>query len=158
LAVEIRIQQADFSVAQEWEALRARAGGAIGAAATFVGLVRDRDDASKVTGLYLEHYPGMTERSIAEIVAEAQARWPVQDIVAIHRVGRLAPGDQIVFVQVASAHRAAAFAACEFVMDFLKTEAVFWKREHIGDEARWIEATGTDQSRTARWQNNQVDD
>lgn len=151
MTVDVRIQQADFSVADEWAALRARLGGAVGAVASFVGLVRDGDDSSPVTGLHLEHYPGMTERSIREIVADAEARWPLNDVLVIHRVGDLRPGDQIVFVQVASRHRAAAFDACELIMDYLKTRAVFWKREQLTAGQRWVEATGDDRQRVSRW-------
>ena len=149
--VEIRIQAADFSVADEWQGLRARCAGSMGAVASFVGLVRDRDADSQVTGLYLEHYPGMTEDSIAAIITEAEDRWALQDIVVVHRVGLLEPGDQIVFVQVAAGHRGDAFAACEFVMDFLKTDAVLWKREDSGDKQRWLEASGEDRHRVDHW-------
>jgi molybdopterin synthase catalytic subunit len=148
---DIRIQEADFSVAAEWEALRARTSGDVGAVASFVGLVRDRDPDAQIQGLYLEHYPGMTEASIGKILDETASRWPILDIVVIHRVGGLEPGDQIVFVQVAAAHRPAAFAACEFVMDYLKTDAVLWKRERLMQGERWIEATGDDRRRVARW-------
>ncbi len=151
VAIEIRIQEADFSVAAEWEGLRARSAGGMGAVASFVGLVRDRGADSPVTGLYLEHYPGMTEDSIGTIIAEAEARWNLQDIVVVHRVGLLEPGAQIVFVQVAAGHRADAFAACEFVMDFLKTAAVFWKREDSGEAQRWLEASPGDRSRVDDW-------
>lgn len=151
VTTEIRIQTADFSVATEWDDLRARCDGNTGAVASFVGLVRDRDADSQVTGLYLEHYPGMTEDSIATIITEAETRWALQDIVVVHRVGLLEPGDQVVFVQVAAGHRGDAFAACEFVMDFLKTDAVLWKREDSGKEQRWLEASGDDRSRVDHW-------
>ncbi|MCZ6709089.1 MAG: molybdenum cofactor biosynthesis protein MoaE [Gammaproteobacteria bacterium] len=151
MATEIRIQTADFSLATEWDGLRARSVGSVGAVASFVGLVRDRDADSQVTGLYLEHYPGMTEDSIAAILTEAQARWALQDIVVVHRVGLLKPGDQIVFVQVAAGHRGDAFAACQFVMDFLKTDAVLWKREDRGDTQSWLEASGNDRSQVDHW-------
>ena len=148
---DVRIQPEDFSVAAEWEALRARTSGDVGAVASFVGLVRDRDPESEIQGLYLEHYPGMTEASIRKILDAASSRWPILDIVVIHRVGSLAPRDQIVFVQAAAAHRPAAFAACEFVMDYLKTDAVLWKRERVANGERWIEATSDDRRRIARW-------
>ncbi|NIP16702.1 MAG: molybdenum cofactor biosynthesis protein MoaE [Pseudomonadales bacterium] len=148
---EVRIQEVDFSVAAEWEALRERASGDVGAVASFVGLVRDRDPEAEIQELYLEHYPGMTEASIQKILDETAARWPILDIVVIHRVGSLEPRDQIVFVQAAAAHRPAAFAACEFVMDYLKTDAVLWKRERLKGGERWIEATGDDRRRVARW-------
>jgi len=149
--VAIRVQQADFSPAAEYAAVRERLGGRMGALATFVGLVRDRAGDAAVDVLHLEHYPGMTERSIATIVDQAIARWPLLDVVVIHRVGPLAAADQIVFVQVASGHRAAAFAACEFIMDYLKTEAIFWKREAGSAGERWIEATGEDRARVSLW-------
>ncbi len=151
---QIRVQEQDFSVADEYRAARERLGARAGAVASFVGLVRDlrstaADDA--VEALYLEHYPGMTERSIEAIVAEAAGRWPLLDVVVIHRVGRLDPAAQIVLVQAASAHRSAAFAACEFIMDYLKTEAVFWKREESGGGSRWVEATAEDRHRVSDW-------
>ena len=149
--VEIRIQHADFSVAAEWESLRSRINGRTGAVASFVGLVRDRDQDTTVTGLYLEHYPGMTERSIGKIVTDAQARWPMDDVVVVHRVGHLEPGDQIVFVQVAAGHRSAAFSACEFIMDYLKTDAVLWKREERESEHSWLEASAEDRKRADQW-------
>ncbi len=151
---EIRVQEQDFSVAAEYGAARERLGACAGAVASFVGLVRDlRSGAADeaVEALCLEHYPGMTERSIEAIVAEAAGRWPLLDVVVIHRVGRLEPAAQIVLVQAASAHRSAAFAACEFIMDYLKTEAVFWKREESRDGARWVEATAEDRHRVSDW-------
>lgn len=151
MAVHIRITEADFDTGEEYRQQRARVGGDAGAVATFVGLVRDRHAGEYVSILELEHYPGMTERSIEEIVQQAVARWPLLDVVVIHRVGKLAAGDQIVFVQVASAHRAAAFSACEFLMDYLKTEAVFWKRESRNSDTHWIESTGEDHARLADW-------
>jgi len=151
IAIDIRVQEADFSQADEYQALRARQGGAMGAVTAFVGLVRDQGVAGAVTSLVLEHYPGMTERSIEAIVRQAEARWPILDVVVIHRVGTLAATAQIVFVQVASGHRAAAFAACEFIMDYLKTDAVFWKREAGAAGAHWIEATGDDRARVEAW-------
>jgi len=151
MAIEIRIHDADFSIAREWDALRARTGGEVGAVASFVGLVRDRGADSQVTGLYLEHYPGMTEDSIHKIVAEAEKRWQLQDVVVVHRVGHLAPSEQIVFVQVAAAHRTGAFAACEFIMDYLKTDAVLWKRESTRIGERWLEASDHDRERIETW-------
>ena len=152
MAVSIRVQHDDFSLADEWAALRARAGTGAGAIAAFAGLVREDDRAGGTTRtLRLEHYPGMTESSIADIVREAQARWPLDDVVIVHRVGELAPGDQIVLVLVASGHRAAAFAACEFLMDYLKTRAVFWKREDRGAASEWIRSTDDDAARAASW-------
>ena len=155
--VEIRIQPDDFSIAAEWDALRSRTAGDIGAVASFVGLVRDRHQDSPVTGLYLEHYPGMTEDSIRAIVNDAGNRWGLEDVVVLHRVGQLDPREQIVFVQVAAGHRAAAFAACEFIMDYLKTDAVLWKRETAGDTERWLEASGDDRKRVDQWRAKESD-
>ncbi len=149
--IEIRVSEADFDVAAEYAAQRRRAGGQSGAVVSFVGLVRDHREGESVTVLELEHYPGMTERSIEAIVQQAEERWSLLDITVIHRVGRLTANDQIVFVQVASAHRPAAFAACEFLMDYLKTDAVFWKREERSDGAHWIESTGDDVARRRSW-------
>lgn len=149
--IDIRVQEADFSCAEEYRGARERLGGVAGAIATFVGLVRDHAGDARVSELHLEHYPGMTERSIGAIVDQAAARWPLLDVVVIHRVGALRATDQIVYVQVASGHRAAAFAACEFIMDYLKTEAVFWKRESGAQGSRWIEATGEDRERLRTW-------
>lgn len=153
----VRVQSEDFSVAAEYDALRRRLSGQAGAVACFVGLVRDLHAtqpvaAEPVQSLHLEHYPGMTERSIEAIARKAEARWPLLDLLVIHRVGTLAPEAQIVYVQVASSHRAAAFAACEFVMDYLKTDAVFWKREDTAGGSRWVEATTADRVRISDWQ------
>ncbi len=150
--VSIRVQREDFSLSDEWSALRARTGAGAGAIAAFAGVVReDAREGTPTQILYLEHYPGMTESSIADIVREAEGRWPLDDVVIVHRVGELAPGDQIVLVLVASAHRAAAFAACEFLMDYLKTRAVFWKKETRGAASEWIRSTEDDFDRAASW-------
>ena len=151
--MSIRIQEDDFSLDQEWDALRKRIGGSAGSIVAFAGLVRERARAGEdVSGLFLEHYPGMTEASMERIVDEARGRWPLQDVVVIHRVGDLKPGDQIVLVLVASAHRGAAFAGCEFVMDMLKTKAVFWKKEvRTGSKGTWIRSTGDDFERAKHW-------
>jgi len=149
--VEIRVQQADFSVAAEYESLLARLPAGTGAVASFVGLVREMAGTDDVQTLLLEHYPGMTERSIGGIVDRAGERWPVSDVLVVHRVGELAPNAQIVLVQVASAHRAAAFAACEFIMDYLKTDAIFWKRETTSGGGRWVESTAEDRDRASAW-------
>ena len=147
----VRIQEHDFDLAAEWAACRQRCGGSAGALVAFGGLVRDRASDDDVRGLRLEHYPGMTERSIEEIIRQAAARWALLDVLVIHRVGELAAEDQIVLVLVASSHRADAFAACEFLMDYLKTDAVFWKKERrIGGDV-WIDATATDRQRRAGW-------
>lgn len=148
----VRVQEEDFSVHDEWKACRDRLGGKAGAVVSFFGLVREQSTTGTVSSLYLEHYPGMTEASIERIVARARQRWSLLDVVVIHRVGELQPEDQIVLVIVASAHRADAFAACEFVMDLLKTEAVFWKKETGDEESVWIESTLDDVSRSREWQ------
>ena len=133
----------------EWDRLRARLGTDAGAVAAFVGLVRDVQESAS-TVLTLEHYPGMTETSIAAIVKEAERRWSLAAVTVIHRVGRLRPADQIVLVLTASRHRAEALAACAFIIDCLKTDAVFWKKETAGEAARWVEATGDDLERAAQ--------
>lgn len=148
----VRVQETDFSVHNEWQACCQRLGGKAGAVVSFIGLVRDRSETGNVSSLYLEHYPGMTEASIEQIVVKAQKRWSLLDVIVIHRIGELQPEDQIVLVIVASAHRADAFAACEFVMDLLKTEAVFWKKETGDEESVWIESTLDDINRSQEWQ------
>ena len=147
----IRVQREDFSIEEEYERCRQHAGGSCGAIASFVGLVRDRVDESDVNGLYLEHYPGMTESSIGTIVSEARSRWQLLSTTVIHRVGELSANAQIVLVLVASSHRPDAFAACEYVMDLLKTEAVFWKKELRSDQDVWIESTHSDFKRREGW-------
>ncbi|MXZ56306.1 MAG: molybdenum cofactor biosynthesis protein MoaE [Gammaproteobacteria bacterium] len=148
----VRVQEKDFSVHDEWKACRERLRGKAGAVVSFIGLVRERSTTGKVSSLYLEHYPRMTEASIDRIVAKAQQRWSLLDVIVIHRIGELQPEDQIVLVIVASAHRADAFAACEFIMDLLKTEAVFWKKETGDEESVWIESTLEDVNRSQEWQ------
>ena len=123
----------------------------IGAVASFVGLVRDANDGAGVAKMTLEHYPGMTERSLAEIVEQARGRWDVMDATVIHRVGELQPGDNIVLVVVASAHRGDAFAACEFIMDYLKTRAPFWKKEETAAGSRWVDARESDDRAAEKW-------
>lgn len=154
MSVTIRIQEEDFSLAHEWDALRQRISGGAGGIVAFAGLVRDHARAGEeVSGLFLEHYPGMTESSIERIIDQARDRWPLQDVVVVHRVGDLEPGDQIVLVLAASAHRGAAFAGCEFIMDMLKTKAVFWKKEtRAGRISSWIRSTGDDFERAKHWQ------
>lgn len=149
--MSVRIQEADFDVGAELSALR-KDNAAIGAIASFVGLVRDINDGSGVSEMSLEHYPGMTEKALEAIVTEAKGRWTILDALVIHRVGRLLPTEQIVMVAVSGAHRGEAFAACEFIMDYLKTRAPFWKREVTPDGARWVDARETDQSAAERWQ------
>ena len=146
----VRVQTEDFDVAREIAALHAR-DPRIGAVAAFVGMVRDINDASTVSTLTLEHYPGMTEKALMRIVEEAKSRWKIYDTVVIHRVGALKPADQIVFVAVSSAHRGEAFAACEFIMDYLKTRAPFWKKERLPDGERWVEARASDDEAARRW-------
>ncbi|MEY2776435.1 MAG: hypothetical protein RLY30_533 [Pseudomonadota bacterium] len=151
----VRIQEGDFSLEAELASLRRTPTGdlntQVGAVASFVGTVRERNDGDSVSSLTLEHYPGMTERSIEAIIQRAETRWPLLAAVVIHRVGTLAPGDQIVLVGVASAHREASLQACAFIMDFLKTEAPFWKREVTPDGARWVDARSTDDEARHRW-------
>ncbi|MFZ2853918.1 MAG: molybdopterin synthase catalytic subunit MoaE [Rhodocyclaceae bacterium] len=147
----VRVQEADFDVGAELAALR-QGDARIGAIASFVGVVRDVNDGSGVCEMTLEHYPGMTEKALAAIVDDARARWNIFDALVIHRVGRLQPTDQIVLVAVSGAHRGEAFAACEFIMDFLKTRAPFWKREVTPEGARWVDARETDTAAAERWQ------
>jgi molybdopterin synthase catalytic subunit len=146
----VRIQTGDFDVAREIAALRGD-DARVGAVAAFVGLVRDINDAAVVSTLTLEHYPGMTEKALARIVDEAKSRWNVYDALVIHRVGELKPTDQIVLVVVTGAHRGEAFAACEFIMDYLKTRAPFWKKEQTPAGERWVEARASDDDAAARW-------
>ncbi len=150
--VDIRVCEADFDLGVEWAAQRERVGGDAGAMAAFVGLVRDRHEGDAVSALTLEHYPGMTEASIDAIVQQCAERWPVQDVVVIHRVGRLEAEAQIVLVLVAGGHRPEVFAACEYLMDYLKTDAVFWKREEAQQSARWVESTASDRERRKGWE------
>jgi molybdopterin synthase catalytic subunit len=148
--VTVRVQQADFDIGAEIAAFR-RADPGIGAIASFIGLVRDLNDGAAVAGMTLEHYPGMTEKALEGIVAEARRRWDIIDALVIHRVGELKPLDQIVLVVVTGGHRGEAFAACEFIMDYLKTQAPFWKKEQTAQGARWVEARATDDEAAARW-------
>ncbi|WFB49031.1 molybdopterin synthase catalytic subunit MoaE [Vibrio coralliilyticus] len=146
---QVSVQFEDFSVGAEYEALAQ--GTASGAVVTFVGKVRDMNLGDNVTGLSLEHYPGMTEKALGEICQQAEQRWPLLDVRVIHRVGDLDIGDQIVFVGVSSAHRGAAFEACEFIMDYLKTKAPFWKKERTTEETRWVESRESDAKAAERW-------
>jgi len=152
VSVIVRVGEADFDVGAECRALasHSRQSGAI---VQFVGLMRDRNQGDDVLTMELEHYPGMTERCITEIVNRAQQRWPLFAVTVIHRVGVLQPQDQIVFVGVSAAHRLDAFQSCEFIMDYLKTEAPFWKKEcTLNGEQRWVDARQTDQQARKRWQ------
>ena len=146
----IRIQTDDFDTGAEIAAMRS-GNPAIGGIASFVGVVRDVNDGDAVSEMTLEHYPGMTEKSIEDIVQQARARWNVIVALVVHRVGVLKPTDQIVLVIVASSHRGDAFAACEFIMDFLKTRAPFWKKERTADGARWVDARASDDVAAERW-------
>lgn len=146
----VSVQAEDFDPGVETDALAAGRRD-VGAIATFTGLVREANDGSGVTAMTLEHYPGMTEAALEDIVAQARQRWPLLAVRVIHRHGRLEPGDRIVFVGVASSHRGAAFGACEFIMDYLKTRAPFWKKEETPAGARWVDARETDDHAAARW-------
>ena len=147
----VRIQTEDFDLSQEIKQLRA-GDARIGAVASFVGTVRDRNDGSEVAAMTLEHYPGMTEKSLEEIIEKAKARWDIFDVLIIHRVGPLNIEDQIVLTAVTSAHRGEAFAACEYVMDYLKTLAPFWKKEDTPEGARWVDARLSDDEALKKWQ------
>lgn len=147
----IAIQAEDFDVGAEWARLRAEQTDASGAMAAFCGVVRDRAGSDAVSDLELEHYPGMTERSIESIIDRAERRWRLDAVVVIHRVGVLSPNDQIVLVIATSRHRQDALEACAFLIDLLKTEAVFWKREVTSSGTRWIESTAADHRRSSAW-------
>lgn len=140
--MKVKVQADDFDLSAE--VIEISGNPRTGAVASFVGLVRD-------VPMTLEHYPGMTESAIKQIVEEARTRWKVLDLAVIHRYGDLQPGDQIVLVAIASSHRADAFAACQFIMDYLKTQAPFWKKEHHPDGARWVNAAESDEEAAARW-------
>jgi molybdopterin synthase catalytic subunit len=148
--MKIVVQSAAFDLGAEVDAMRAGRTD-IGAIASFVGLARDMNEGSGVAAMTLEHYPGMTEKALAALVDEANVRWTLLDVTVIHRIGRLLPGDPIVLVVVASSHRGEAFAACEFIMDYLKTQAPFWKKEETPAGERWVEARGSDDAAAARW-------
>jgi len=149
--MKISIQQEDFDVSTELQLLRKNLPG-IGGINVFVGTVRDTHQGDEVQSMELEHYPGMTEKALQEIVAQAKTRWDVLNATIIHRVGKLHPTDQIVLVAVASKHRGDAYAACEFMMDYLKTSAPFWKKEHTPDGSRWVDARTSDDERLKKWQ------
>ena len=146
----VRVQHEEFDV--NAEIARLRADPRIGAIACFIGVVRDLNDGEAIASMTLEHYPGMTERALEDIVAQAKSRWDLYDVVVVHRVGALRPADPIVLVVVTSAHRGEAFAACEFVMDYLKTEAPFWKKEATQAGERWVEARASDDDARERWE------
>jgi len=147
----ISVQKEDFDVGQEIISLSSDSS-SIGAVATFVGLVRDVNESEPISDLYLDHYPGMTVKSLEDIVCKARDRWPLQAVRVVHRVGLLSVGDQIVFVGVASKHRQTAFDACAYIMDYLKTDAPFWKKETTPDGSKWVDARESDKTALDRWQ------
>lgn len=146
----VRVQTEDFDVGAEIARLR-ESNPKVGAVASFVGVVRDLNDGDEVATLTLEHYPGMTEKSLEDIVTQAKQRWDIYDALVVHRVGTLQPLDQIVLVVVTSAHRGESFKACEFLMDYLKTRAPFWKKEVTPQGSRWVEARASDDTAADRW-------
>lgn len=148
--MKIAVQNEAFDLAAEVGALY-RSNPKVGAVASFLGLVRDINEGQGISAMTLEHYPGMTERALVEIVEQARSRWQLLDVCVIHRVGPLYPTDPIVLVAVASSHRGDAFAACEFIMDFLKTRAPFWKKEATPEGEKWVDARESDESAAARW-------
>jgi molybdopterin synthase catalytic subunit len=147
----VRVQTADFDLSEEVRLLRAGRP-EVGAVVTFVGTVRDMNEGASVAELELEHYPGMTEKALEDIVARACARFHLADALVVHRVGPMRPQEQIVLVVALSAHRGEAFAGCEFIMDYLKSEAPFWKKEQTPDGARWVDARSSDEAALKRWQ------
>ena len=147
---QVTVQQADFDLSAEVARLRAGNPG-VGAVVAFVGTVRDMNEGANVAEMALEHYPGMTEQSLERIVDQACARWPLSGALVIHRVGPMRPLEQIVLVACGAAHRGEAFAACEFIIDYLKTDAPFWKKEQTPDGARWVDARVTDEAAMAKW-------
>ncbi|HEF4762049.1 TPA: molybdopterin synthase catalytic subunit MoaE [Pseudomonas putida] len=144
------VQYKAFDTGQLIERVRANDPG-VGAVVNFVGYVRDINQGEEVASLFLEHYPGMTERSLQRIIDNAKARWPLKSVEIVHRIGQLSVTDPIVFVGVSSQHRQAAFDACAFIMDYLKTDAPFWKREDVGSGSRWVDARDSDRSAAERW-------
>ncbi|EAT11116.1 molybdopterin synthase catalytic subunit MoaE [Bermanella marisrubri] len=147
---KIAVQEADFDIAQEYQAMR-QDNPNDGAIVFFTGLVRDFNQGKNVTGLFLEHYPGMTEKSLENIVEQAKQRWPINRVSLIHRIGQLHISDQIVFVSASSPHREAAFDACRFIMDYLKHEAPFWKKETTQEGDRWVKANQKDKDALKKW-------
>ena len=150
----VRIQREDFDAGAEINRMRLGRPDT-GAVASFIGQVRDLNDGSNVSSMVLEHYPGMTEKALAAIVEQAKQRWDIFDALVIHRVGTLQPTEQIVLVVVSGAHRGEVFAACEFIMDYLKTEAPFWKKEQTAEGERWVESRSSDDQARARWTDKQ---
>jgi molybdopterin synthase catalytic subunit len=147
----VRIQTADFDLSTEIAALRS-GDLEVGAIVSFVGTVRDMNDGSQVNSMELEHYAGMTEKALADIIVEAKSRWSIHEALVIHRIGKMLPGEQIVLVAVTGQHRGEAFAACEFIMDYLKTAAPFWKKEATPTGEHWVDARSTDDEAMERWQ------
>jgi molybdopterin synthase catalytic subunit len=147
----IRIQETDFDISAEIGTLR-KGDPRVGAVVSFLGTVRDMNEGSQVKGMTLEHYPGMTEKALQAILDQAKTRWDIYQTLVIHRVGPLLPEDQIVLVAVTSAHRGEAFSACEFIMDYLKTAAPFWKKEDTPQGARWVDARVSDDAAITRWE------
>ncbi|MBI2381090.1 MAG: molybdopterin synthase catalytic subunit MoaE [Gammaproteobacteria bacterium] len=145
--ISVQAQPFDIAALETWLG-EERSSGAV---VSFVGRVRDHNDGQAVQGMCLEHYPGMTEKALAEIVAEAEVRWPLGRVAVVHRVGELPLGEAIVFVGVASAHRQAAFEACAYIMDYLKTRAPFWKKERTAEGSRWVDARESDEAAALRW-------
>ena len=150
--MRVTIQQQDFDLAAELASLRTGNAG-IGAVVSFVGLVRNFSGDAAIENITLEHYPGISEKALDKIISEASVRWHLLGVRVIHRIGKLLPGDQIVLVATAAAHRGEAFAACEFIIDYLKTDAPFWKREQTRDDAHWLETRNSDTRRAQRWRN-----
>jgi len=146
----VRIQTADFDLSTEIAALRS-GDLEVGAIVSFVGTVRDMNEGSQVNSMELEHYAGMTEKALADIIVEAKSRWSIHDALVIHRIGKMLPGEQIVLVAVTGQHRGEAFAACEFIMDYLKTAAPFWKKEATPTGEHWVDARITDDEAMERW-------
>ncbi len=146
----VKVQTEDFDVTTEIAQLRANTP-KVGAIVNFVGVVRDLNEGEQIAEMELEHYPGMTEKALEDIIAQARSRWDLFDALVIHRVGPLKPLDQIVLVAVTSAHRGEAFAACEFIIDYLKTQAPFWKKEQTPQGSRWVDARVTDDEAMKKW-------
>jgi len=149
-AMAVKVQTEDFDLTTEIAQLRANTP-KVGAIVNFVGVVRDLNEGEQIAEMELEHYPGMTEKALEDIIAEARSRWDLFDALVIHRVGPLKPLDQIVLVAVTSAHRGEAFAACEFIIDYLKTQAPFWKKEQTPQGSRWVDARVTDDEAMKKW-------
>lgn len=153
LNANVIIQNKDFSIEEEYDLLRSKVPNQTGAICTFTGLVREFGDRPDIQGMFLEHYPGMTEKCLYKLIEQAQEKWPIHFAKVIHRVGALSLADQIVFVGISSAHRSDAFAACEYIMDYLKTDAPFWKKEISKDASLWVEAKLSDQEQKKKWLN-----